>query len=93
MTTELLERNLMIFQAAGLEGERHRVLHKFRVRFQRSVQNCVRRGFSVEESFGVIWEETLEEIRLSEIEQARLYEELIEWAKAAFRMRAIQNPA
>jgi hypothetical protein len=54
---------------------------QFRLRFQRSLRSCVRRGFSIEESFGMIWEETWEEVALSEREQAELYEELIEWAK------------
>jgi hypothetical protein len=53
----------------------------FRHRFQRSLRSCVRRGFSVEEAFGMIWEETWEEVILSEREQSELYEELIDWAK------------
>ena len=54
---------------------------QFRLKFQRSLRSCIRRGFSVEESFGMIWEETWEEIELSEREQCELYEELIKWAK------------
>lgn len=54
---------------------------QFRHKFQRSLRACVRRGFSVEESFGMIWVETWEEISLSEREQSELYEEMIEWAK------------
>ena len=53
----------------------------FRARFQRSLRNCVRRRFSVAECFGVIWLETLEEVALTEPEQAELYDELIHWAK------------
>ena len=53
----------------------------FRTRFQWSLRQCVRRRFSVAECFGVIWEETLEEIALSDQEQSELYEELIDWAK------------
>jgi hypothetical protein len=53
----------------------------FRARFQRSLRNCVRRRFSVAECFGVIWVETLEQVRLEDDEQAELYEELITWAK------------
>jgi hypothetical protein len=41
----------------------------------------VRRRFSVAECFGVIWEETLEEVALTEAEQSKLYDELIHWAK------------
>ena len=54
---------------------------QFRLRFQRSLRACVRRGFSIEESFGMIWEETWDEISLTEREQSELYEELINWAK------------
>jgi hypothetical protein len=54
---------------------------RFRECFQRSLRSCLRRGFSVEESFGMIWVETWEEISLSEQEQAELYDELIGWAK------------
>ena len=54
---------------------------QFRQKFQRSLRCCVRRGFSVEESFGMIWVETWEEVALSELEQSELYEELIDWAK------------
>jgi hypothetical protein len=53
----------------------------FRARFQRSLRNCVRRRFSVAECFGVIWLETLEEVALTEPDQAELYDELIHWAK------------
>jgi hypothetical protein len=56
---------------------------KFREKFKRSLRQCVVRGFSVEESFGMIWEETLEEFGLSEKAQAELYEELIDWAKVS----------
>ena len=59
---------------------------QFRLKFQRSLHSCVRRGFSIEECFGLIWEETWEEVALSEREQSELYEELIAWAKnGAFR--------
>jgi hypothetical protein len=35
----------------------------------------------VEEVFGIIWEETLEEIRLNEADHHQLYQELLMWAK------------
>jgi hypothetical protein len=37
----------------------------------------------VEESFGVVFEETLEQISLTEVEQCQLYNELLLWAKEA----------
>lgn len=54
---------------------------EFRDQFRRSLRKCVQMGFSVEECFGVIWEETLERTNLPESEHARLYTELIAWAK------------
>lgn len=56
---------------------------RFRSQFQRSLGACLRRGFSVEEAFGLIWMETYEEIPISEAEQGELYDELIRWAKMA----------
>ena len=53
----------------------------FREKFQRSLRSCVRRGFSIEEAFGMIWVETWEEVSLSEREQSELYDELINWAR------------
>jgi hypothetical protein len=55
----------------------------FRERFQRSLRSCLRRGFCLEESFGMIWVETWEEIPLTDREQGELYDELINWAKNA----------
>ncbi|HYE31291.1 MAG TPA: hypothetical protein VEH27_07685 [Methylomirabilota bacterium] len=54
---------------------------QFRLRFQRSIGLCVRHGFCIEESFGMIFNETLDEVPLAEEDQAALYEEMIRWAK------------
>ncbi|MBI4664372.1 MAG: hypothetical protein HY735_36715 [Verrucomicrobia bacterium] len=54
---------------------------EFQIRFKRALTQCVRRGFSVEECFGVIWEETLEIIDVSDETQSELYPQLIDWAK------------
>ena len=56
---------------------------QFRLRFQRSLGLCVAHGFCIEESFGMIFNETLDEVPLDNQEQAELYEELINWAKRA----------
>jgi hypothetical protein len=56
-------------------------MERFREKFQRSLRSCLRRGFSVEESFGMIWEETWEEVAVTEEEQSMLFDELIGWAK------------
>jgi hypothetical protein len=57
----------------------------FRERFQRSLRSCLRRGFCVEESFGMIWMETWEEVPLPEAEREKLYDEMIRWAKYSLR--------
>ena len=57
----------------------------FRERFQRSLRSCLRKGFCLEESFGMIWIETWEEVPISEKDQGELYDELINWAKTAVR--------
>jgi hypothetical protein len=56
----------------------------FREKFQRSMSSCVEKGFSVEESFGMIWVETWEEVTLTEKAQAELYEEMLNWVKATY---------
>lgn len=54
----------------------------FRELFRRALRSCLRRGFAVEESFGMIWVETWEQVRLTESEESELYEELIAWARS-----------
>jgi hypothetical protein len=53
----------------------------FRANFQNALRECIRHRFSVEESFGMIWVETLEEVPLLPEEQAQVYDVLIGWAK------------
>ena len=55
---------------------------QFRTRFQHALIGCLRKGFLLEECFGLIWEETLDEVALSENEQRALYEELLSWVKS-----------
>lgn len=70
---------------AGYEGLIHdweeEERKKFRSQFEKAISQCLRWGFSMEESFGMIWEETLDTVAISEAGQAHLYAELIEWAK------------
>ena len=54
---------------------------QFRTRFKLALSGCLHKGFLLEECFGVIWEETLEEISLTEKAQSTLYAELLEWVK------------
>ena len=58
---------------------------EFRNHFQRSLRKCVAKGFSVEDCFGIVWEETLEIIPLNDAEYGKLYEQLIAWAKQMHR--------
>ncbi len=53
----------------------------FRAKFQNALRECIRHHFSIEEAFGIIWVEILEEVPLLPNEQAIVYEELIQWAK------------
>jgi hypothetical protein len=53
----------------------------FRSKFQRSLRECLRHGFVIEECFGLIWEETMDDVCLLENEQSEIYEELIAWAR------------
>ena len=50
---------------------------KFRRYFQRSLRACLRRHFSLQEAFGVIFEETLQEVPLTAAEESELFEELL----------------
>lgn len=62
-----------------------RTLEAFQQRFKCSLSRCVKRGFCVQEAFGVIWEETLETFSPSEHEQSFLYNELLSWAQGMKR--------
>ena len=53
----------------------------FCAKFKRALHECIRHHFSVEEAFGMIWVEILEEVPLLPHEQARVYEALIQWAR------------
>lgn len=55
---------------------------QFRARFRNAMGICLQKGFLPEECFVLIWEETLGEITLPQIEQRELREELIEWVRA-----------
>jgi len=53
----------------------------FQSRFTAALTRCVKHGFTVEEAFGIIWEETLEEITLADADHQQLYNELLIWAR------------
>ncbi len=58
---------------------------EFQIRFKRALNRCIKRGFSVEECFGMIWEETLEASDLPDAAQSEIYPQLIAWAKQCGR--------
>ncbi|MBI2946524.1 MAG: hypothetical protein HYY23_02690 [Verrucomicrobia bacterium] len=55
---------------------------EFRRQFRRSLRRCVRKGVSVEECFGIVWEEMVEQTELPESEHPKLYGELLAWARS-----------
>jgi len=59
---------------------------QFQTRFKQALSGCLHKGFLLEECFGLIWEETLDEISLSEKEQRTLYEELLAWVKTHIQL-------
>ena len=54
---------------------------RFRARFRRVLSDYVRDCGSVEESFGAAFDESLDEIPLTEEEQGLIYRELLNWTK------------
>ena len=70
-------------EASGTPAPRAALL--FQSQFQRALRSCVRRGFSVEECFALIWEETQEETPLPSDEESRVYRELLDWARSLAR--------
>lgn len=62
-------------------GTENSAKNLFSVRFQRSLRECLRHGFLLEESFGLVWEETLDDVCLTEAEQSEVYGELLAWAR------------
>ncbi len=56
-------------------------IEQFLRQFQRNLLDHVARYSSIAESFGVVWEQTLEAVPLDQRMQGQLYRELIAWAK------------
>ena len=53
---------------------------RFTLRFQRQLAEYQSRKGSAAEGFGLVWEQTLQEVPLDEETQCELYRELIDWA-------------
>lgn len=54
---------------------------RFRRTFQKSLRQCIRHRFCLEESFGMVFAEVGQLIRVSPDEEAELFAELLDWAK------------
>ena len=77
----IIAKEILASRKPGKEHLQSGAREQFRTRFQQALIGCLRKGFLLEECFGLIWDETLEEIRLTEKEQGTLYSELLEWVK------------
>jgi hypothetical protein len=55
---------------------------RFILCFQKRMRGYGSRQLSAAEAFGRAWEQTLEEVPLSDLDQAHLYRQLIEWARS-----------
>ena len=77
----LYEKEIVAGQKPKTKPAESGAREQFRTRFKQALAGCLQKGFLLEECFGLIWEETLDEISLSEQEQGPLYEELLAWVK------------
>ncbi len=77
----LFSKEILAARKPMIKPDESEAREQFRVRFKQALAGCLHKGFLLEECFGVIWEETLEEICLTENEQRTLYAELLEWVK------------
>ena len=50
-------------------------------RFKREIRECKASGMSIDQAFAALWEEISSKVKLSEGEQADLYQELLDWTK------------
>lgn len=66
---------------------------EFQQRFQRALLRCIAKRFSMEECFGLIWEETLQDIPLPEDAHREVYERMISWAKSIQELDPYRMPA
>lgn len=75
---------------AGNQCKRQRL---FRLRFQQRLRRVLEWGGSAAVEFGSTWEATLNEVPLSDEQQARVYWELIKWTKGSKLFTGPDRPA
>jgi hypothetical protein len=83
----LLEQPAVFDHSAGAMSARsdktpRELKQRFRLHFQEGLREYLARNGSAAEGFGIIWERTLERIRVGETAQAELYWELIQWTRS-----------
>jgi len=81
MQSQLAE-SMFAATGPGITPRECRASEQFRTRFQHALGSCLQKGFLLEESFALVWEEALEKTVLSQAEQRDLRQELLEWAEA-----------
>ena len=82
----LFEKEIVAVRKPKTKPAELEAREQFRSRFKQALSGCLHKGFLLEECFGLIWEETLDEISLSEKEQRTLYEELLAWVKTHVKL-------
>jgi hypothetical protein len=82
----LFEKEILAARKPKAKPAESEARAQFRTTFKHALSGCLQKGFLLEECFGLIWEETLEEISLPEKEQRTLYEELLVWVKTRMKL-------
>ncbi len=62
------------FESIGSNSQR-----LFSLRFKRQMRELLAQGHSAAETFGIVWEKTLDAFPVEDSDQAPVYWELIEW--------------
>jgi hypothetical protein len=55
---------------------------RFRLRFQSGLREYLARNAAAADAFASVWEQTLQQVRLQEADQARIFWELVQWARS-----------
>ena len=82
----LLAKEILAARKPMIKPAEPEARERFTVKFKQALAGCLQKGFLLEECFGLIWEETLDEISLPENEHRTLYEELLAWVKTHIQL-------
>ncbi len=66
-----------------IERQKHasETQHEIVKLFKRRMRICKGQSMPVDEAFGAVWQETSAELKLDHEEQAKLFQELLDWTK------------